>query len=56
MNYEYLKCLIREEFDLEILLKYRELQLIFEEKEKNEYISNTLREIILNGNTEFVQF
>lgn len=49
MNRDYLVDLITKEFDLELLLKYRELQKIEQELQRSQEQRELLEKLILNG-------
>jgi len=46
---EHVKQIIRQEFDLEILYKWREIRILEDELEKGEQLKVLLEKLILNG-------
>lgn len=54
MTNEEIMKIIEREFDLELLLKYRELRIIEHEIERGKEIKELLEKLILNGN--FIEF
>lgn len=54
MKNEEIMKIIEREFDLELLLKYRELRIIEHEIERGKELKELLEKLILNGN--FIEF
>lgn len=54
MKNEEIMKIIEREFDLELLLKYRELRIIEHEIERGKELKELLEKLILNGN--FIKF
>lgn len=46
---EHVKQVIRKEFDVEILYKWREIRILEDELEKGEQLKILLEKLILNG-------